>query len=119
MEAMARLVVREGPESGREFQLSGDRAIIGRDPDVDVSLRSKAISSHHAQISCVHGDYFVEDLGSTNGTLLNGKRIDRRVPLAAKDRLRVCEFILEFTLHPAVMLEASTSASIRSSSGRG
>jgi serine phosphatase RsbU (regulator of sigma subunit) len=98
MEAMARLVVREGPESGREFPLSGDRAIIGRDSDVEVSLQSKAISRHHAQISCVHGDYFVEDLGSTNGTLLNGKRVDRRMPLAANDRLRVCEFILEFTL---------------------
>jgi serine phosphatase RsbU (regulator of sigma subunit) len=104
MESMARLVVREGPESGREFPLCGDRAIIGRDPNVDISLRSKAISSHHAQISCVHGDYFVEDLGSTNGTFLNGKRVDRRMPLAAKDRLRVCEFILEFTLPPAVNL---------------
>jgi len=94
MEAMARLVVREGPESGREFPLSGDRAVIGREPDVDISLRSKAISSHHAQISCVHGDYFVEDLGSTNGTLLNGKRVDRRMPLVTKDRLRVCGVIL-------------------------
>jgi serine phosphatase RsbU (regulator of sigma subunit) len=104
MEAIARLVVREGPESGREYLLSGNRAVIGRDPGVDVSLRSKAISRHHAQIACVHGDYFVEDLGSTNGTLLNGKRVDRRMPLAAKDRLRVGEFILEFTLPPAVNL---------------
>jgi len=101
---MAWLVVRKGPESGQEFPLSGDRAVIGRDPEVDVSLRSQAISRHHAQISCVHGDYFVEDLGSTNGTFLNGKRVDQRMPLAAKDRLRVGEFILEFALPPAVNL---------------
>src|SRR5262245_56677088 len=104
MEAMVRLVVRNGHESGREFPLSGDRAVIGRDPDVDVSLRSKAVSHHHAQISRVHGDYFVEDLGSTNGTFLNGKRVDRRMPLAVKDRLRVGEFILEFSVPPAVNL---------------
>jgi pSer/pThr/pTyr-binding forkhead associated (FHA) protein len=104
MEAMARLVVREGPEPGREFPLTEDRAVIGRDPEVSVSLRSKAFSRHHAQIWCVHGDYFVEDLGSTNGTFLNGKRVDRRMPLAAKDRLRVGEFTLEFTLPPTVNL---------------
>jgi serine phosphatase RsbU (regulator of sigma subunit)/pSer/pThr/pTyr-binding forkhead associated (FHA) protein len=104
---MAGLVVREGPESGREFALTGDRAVIGRDPDVDVSLRSKAVSRHHAQIWCVRGEYFVEDLGSTNGTLLNGKRIDRRMPLADRDRLRVGEFTLEFTLPPTInLLEA-------------
>jgi serine phosphatase RsbU (regulator of sigma subunit) len=104
MDAMARLVVREGPESGREFPLSGDRAVIGSEPDLEVSLRSNAISRRHAQISCVHGDYFVEDLGSTNGTLLNGKRVDRRMPLAATDRLRVGEFILEFALQSSVNL---------------
>jgi serine phosphatase RsbU (regulator of sigma subunit) len=104
MEAMVRLVVRNGPESGREFPLSADRAVIGRDPDLDVCLRSQAISRRHAQISCVHGDYFVEDLGSTNGTFLNGKRVERRMLLAAKDRLRVGEYNLEFTLLPAVNL---------------
>jgi len=104
MEALARLVVRGGPEPGREFPLPGDRAVIGRDPDVDVSLRSKAVSRHHAQIWCVHGDYFVEDLGSTNGTFLNGKRLERRMPLAAQDKLRVGEFTLEFTLPPTVSL---------------
>src|SRR5262249_44702320 len=104
MDAMARLVVLEGPESGREFPLSGDRAVIGREPDLDVSLRSTAISRRHAQISCVHGDYFVEDLGSKNGTLLNGKRVDRRTPLAATDRLCVGEFILEFVVQSTVNL---------------
>jgi pSer/pThr/pTyr-binding forkhead associated (FHA) protein len=81
MEAMARLVVRGGPEPGREFPLTGERAVIGRDPDVAVSLPSRTVSRHHAQIWCEHRAYSVEDLGSRNGTYMNGKRLQRRTPL--------------------------------------
>jgi serine phosphatase RsbU (regulator of sigma subunit)/pSer/pThr/pTyr-binding forkhead associated (FHA) protein len=105
MEAMARLVVRGGPELGREFSLPGDRAIIGRDPDVAVSLPSRTVSRHHAQIWCEHGDYSVEDLASRNGTYLNGKRLERRTPLAPRDQLRVGEFTLEFIPPSTVSLE--------------
>jgi serine phosphatase RsbU (regulator of sigma subunit) len=104
MEVLARVVVRVGPEPVREITLGEGRAVIGRDQDVDICLPSKAVSRRHAQILRVHGSYFVEDLGSTNGTYLNSKRLDRRMPLTALDQLRVGEFTLEFTQPSTVKL---------------
>jgi serine phosphatase RsbU (regulator of sigma subunit) len=105
VEGVARLVVRGGPEPGREFTLPGDRAVIGRDPDAAVSLPSRTVSRHHAQIWCEQGNYSVEDLGSRNGTYLNGKRLERRTPLAPQARLGVGEFTLEFIPPTTISLQ--------------
>ena len=82
---MAALVATKGPNAGQRFALDGDGTLIGRQPDVAVYLDSLSVSRHHARIVCQHGAYFVEDLGSSNGTYVNGVRIAGRV---AADRTR-------------------------------
>jgi len=68
------------------FRLKSSKAIIGRDPDCDVQLSEDFyVSRHHAQITFDDGNYFVEDLGSKNGTKLNGSQIIAREPLKHGD----------------------------------
>jgi hypothetical protein len=84
----ARLVLTEaapgdGP-TGRVVTL--DRPLlIGRRPDCDIALRDDSVSGHHAQIAWGGESWQIEDLGSTNGTLVNGQRATRSVALRSGD----------------------------------
>src|SRR6266568_5777017 len=78
------------------FPLRGERIVIGRSAECDVVLAVRRGSARHAQILKAGGLYFVEDLGSSNGTFVNGVRIDKRTPLRAGDRLELFGTILEF-----------------------
>jgi two-component system cell cycle response regulator len=70
------LVVLKGPQMGREFRLDPGHVIIGRAPDSDIALADDNVSRRHALIVCERdGKIFIEDLGSKNGTLVNGRRI--------------------------------------------
>ncbi len=72
------------------FRLKSNKAIIGRDPDCDVQLGEDFyVSRHHAQITFEAGKYFVEDLGSKNGTKLNGSQIIAREPLKPGDIITI------------------------------
>ena len=61
----------------REIPLEGGRITLGRRADNDVWLPYPAVSADHAAIVTVFDDSFLEDLQSTNGTLVNGKRITK------------------------------------------
>ena len=86
---MAVLVAAKGPNAGQRFTLDGDAALIGRQPDVAVYLDSLSVSRHHARIVCQADACFIEDLGSSNGTYVNGVRIVGRAPLTEHDELRI------------------------------
>jgi hypothetical protein len=68
------LVPLEGPQTGELFQLKG-RAVVGTAADCDVVLKDPSISSRHAEFIGSSGGYRINDLGSTNGTFVNDKRI--------------------------------------------
>ena len=76
---MASLVTVKGPNPGRTFDLKASATSIGRQPDVDIYLESLAVSRQHAKVVCHNGDYFIEDLGSSNGTFVDGVRLARPV----------------------------------------
>jgi serine phosphatase RsbU (regulator of sigma subunit) len=93
---MAKLIVLQGPKAGHYFRLDEGCAVIGRVADVPISLPSQAVSRRHAQIAFRDGTYFLEDLGSANGTFLNQQRLAAGQGLADGDQVRVGDCILRF-----------------------
>ncbi len=72
---MPRLRVIEGPIKGQAFEFVGDTVFIGRSSKNDVQINDAGISRKQIKIFLIGGKFFVEDLKSTNGTLLNGRMI--------------------------------------------
>jgi Zn-dependent protease with chaperone function len=91
------LAVRGGPELGRTFPLDGRPVTVGRSLDNDIPLDDAALSRRHFQISWVEDAYQLVDLGSRNGTRVNGSRVPT-ARLGSGDRIRVGHVELEFTL---------------------
>jgi pSer/pThr/pTyr-binding forkhead associated (FHA) protein len=73
----AKLLVKLHGQSSRTIDLARDHFSIGRKVDNDLVIDDHTVSSHHAKIVRIQSVYFVEDLKSTNGTMLNGKPIER------------------------------------------
>ncbi|MGH7225952.1 MAG: FHA domain-containing protein, partial [Gemmataceae bacterium] len=67
---MYSLVTIKGPNPGQRFTLTGDSVLIGRQEDASIYLDSLAVSRQHARILCHGGEYFIEDVGSSNGTFV-------------------------------------------------
>jgi two-component system cell cycle response regulator len=83
----AYLVVLSGSNVGEMYRIDKDSIVIGRGDRVDVRLVDDGISREHARLSKVEGGGVeLIDLGSTNGTYCNGKRVDRQ-PLAEGDKI--------------------------------
>ncbi len=83
----------------KRFSISaGQQLSIGRGQDCDITIDNKAISRRHVSLAFQNGIYFVSDLGSTNGTLVNGRKITVDEPVSEEDRIEFGKF----TLSPAV-----------------
>src|SRR5262245_28245294 len=95
-QTVAVLKVIKGSCPGQLVDLQGERMIMGRHPSCQIVLDNAAVSRNHAQILESHGTYFLEDLRSRNGTLLNGKKIQGRTEIRDGDEIRVCEVVLRF-----------------------
>jgi serine phosphatase RsbU (regulator of sigma subunit)/pSer/pThr/pTyr-binding forkhead associated (FHA) protein len=93
---MAILQVIAGENAGERHTLSGNKAVLGRHPDCDIVLDSGAVSRQHAQISLLSGEYFIQDLGSRNGTIVNGQVIQAPHRLQDGDRLKICDLSFAF-----------------------
>lgn len=70
-----RLVMRTGPTPGQVIELSANEMTLGREPGNEIAINDAEISRKHARFSFQSGTYMLEDLGSTNGTFVNGQRI--------------------------------------------
>jgi pSer/pThr/pTyr-binding forkhead associated (FHA) protein len=84
------LVVVSGPPEIVGVRIPLDaRVRIGRSPDLELVIADDFVSTTHAQIVPAAGGPVLEDLGSTNGTMLGGRRVSRAMPLAAGDEIEV------------------------------
>lgn len=105
--ALSFLIYREFKEAPRKLVLKiyekerklkvklGKKEIfLGRAPDVDIKFQDIHVSSHHARIFFEDNKWFIEDLGSKNGTKINGRRINRPHPLSIGDKIEIGESIL-------------------------
>ena len=70
---MPRLVIKQGPGVGRDHALGASECVVGRDASATFVLDDNLASRRHFKIVAETGCWFVEDLGSTNGTLVNGQ----------------------------------------------
>lgn len=74
---MPRLVIQKGQGIGRDQVLGTQAVVVGRDPGVDFPLEDHLASRRHFRVVAEGGAWWVEDLGSTNGTLVNARRTER------------------------------------------
>jgi len=74
---MAKLILSVDGQVLKEYTLSKERTLIGRKPHNDIQVDNLAVSGEHAAIITILNDSFIEDLGSTNGTMVNGKPVKK------------------------------------------
>jgi pSer/pThr/pTyr-binding forkhead associated (FHA) protein len=101
MPRTAVLRICNGGFEGMSYELTADETIIGRNPTTDITLLDEGISREHALILYDEDvdSYSVEDLQSTNGTKVNGKRV-RSAELNDGDELQVGQTRFAFQLNP-------------------
>ncbi|MBN2582980.1 MAG: FHA domain-containing protein, partial [Planctomycetes bacterium] len=90
---MANLTVIQGDDRGKVFDLRGSRIVLGRDPQCDVALTDHSVSRHHAEMRIEEGKFHLIDHASSNGTFVNGERVDETV-VRPGDQIRVGAVIL-------------------------
>ena len=89
------LVVIRGPNAGSRFLLDRETTTIGRHPDSHIFLDDVTVSRRHAEVKRQGEDLEVSDLGSLNGTYVNGDRVETRL-LGSGDEVQVGRFKLLF-----------------------
>ncbi|HQY34041.1 FHA domain-containing protein [Actinotalea sp.] len=94
-EVPRRLVVTAGPLRGTTLPLGASAILIGRAPSCTLVLDDDYSSSRHARVFPQDGQWYVEDLGSTNGTFVGRERIEAPTPVEVGAQLRVGQSTLE------------------------
>ena len=93
---MASLFIIQGPDQGLRVEITAEPVTIGRDRANSIQLNDQEISRHHAELSSENGGFQIADLGSSNGTFVNGQRVDRH-QLSNGDRIHIGRSVLIFT----------------------
>ncbi len=89
------LMVKRGPNAGSTFLVDAEVTSVGRAPDSDVFLDDVTVSRRHAEFRRRDGAFFVHDVGSLNGTYVNGERVET-TKLASGDEVQIGKFKLVF-----------------------
>lgn len=95
MEAWLELEPQDPKESPRKFTLEGE-LVIGRSQEADIFLSDRRVSSRHARIYLKEDHFFLEDLGSTNGTFVNGLPIKTPYRLEIGDKITIGPYVFFF-----------------------
>ena len=115
---MLRLRVQRFGVPSFEHLVEGEETLLGRSSDSDLLLPDKFTSRRHALIVRTDDGYVIKDLGSHNGTRVNGKQIDRAVAIGDGDVVKLSSFVIfvdEVSVPPAYVV--ASSSSLTSSSG--
>ncbi len=97
---MAKLILSLEGSVIREIPIEKERITIGRKPQNDIQIENLAVSSEHACIVTILNDSFLEDLGSTNGTLVNGNQIKKHI-LQNNDVIEIGKYKLKYVSEAA------------------
>jgi len=113
MAAQFQFVMRSGPTTGKIYPLEAPEIIIGRDASNGVAINDAEISRKHAKLSLHGSAYVIQDLGSTNGSFVNGQRITGSQVLNPGDTVSFGENIVlmyEAAFDPNATIIASSQA---------
>lgn len=97
---MAKLILSLEGSVIREIPLNKDRVTIGRKPQNDIPIENLAVSGEHACIVTILNDSFLEDLGSTNGTLVNGNQVKKHI-LQNNDVIEIGKYKMKYVVESA------------------
>ena len=97
---MAKLVLSMDGLVLKEIPLTKERTTIGRRPSNDIQIDNLAISGQHAAVVTILNDSFLEDLNSTNGTLVNGQPVKKHI-LKHGDVIELGKYKLKYIVEPA------------------
>jgi predicted component of type VI protein secretion system len=92
---MAKLIVSLDGSVIRDYPIDKERVTIGRKPHNDIQIENLAVSGEHACIVTILNDSFLEDLGSTNGTVVNGNPVKKHI-LQSNDVIEIGKYKLKF-----------------------
>jgi pSer/pThr/pTyr-binding forkhead associated (FHA) protein len=104
------LKIAEGKDAGKEFEFDQDSVMIGRTPECDVVLYDAGVSRKHCRIFNEGSDFLIEDMGSSNGTKVNGAPISRKQALATGDKLTLGPVVFVFEAVEEQASDPSTDA---------
>jgi phosphoserine phosphatase RsbU/P len=99
---MARLVLTNERGEQQSFPVQTREFILGRHMDSDLPLNSRDVSRRHARITLEGERHFIEDLGSSNGTYVNSKRVSGKLALREWDQIQIGPFAMKFELRASV-----------------
>lgn len=91
------VVVSSESKSGAKYNI-GRAVTVGRAPECEIITNDTYVSNKHARVYENEGMYLVEDLGSTNGTYVNGRKISYPLELRPGDRIKIGKSVFEFKL---------------------
>jgi hypothetical protein len=103
---MAKLILSLEGSVIREIPLDKERITIGRRPQNDIQIENLAVSGEHACIVTILNDSFLEDLGSTNGTLVNGNPIKKHI-LQNNDVVEIGKYKMKYVVEAATAGQAA------------
>lgn len=92
---MAKFIVSLDGQLVKEYEINKERLTIGRKPHNDIQIDNLAVSGEHAMIMTILNDSFLEDLGSTNGTLVNGQPVKKHF-LQNSDVIEIGKYKLKY-----------------------
>lgn len=97
---MAKMILLHGGES-TPYVLEGKTTVLGRHPECDIQLNSNMVSRRHAQLTEDDGQYSIEDMGSGNGTFVNGTKVESPTLLKHDDRVKLGPLLFRFEVDVA------------------
>jgi pilus assembly protein CpaF len=107
---MVNLSLTEKGGSTNELSFDKDEVTVGRVRGNDIVLPKGNVSKHHCRLSVRGGEILVEDLRSTNGTYVNGRKLAEPTPVSMSDKVFVGDFIIRVTSQASSSLEVMRSA---------